>query len=164
MPMPDLLTEKSKGLMFRPEMVKAILEGRKTQTRRINTTLKRGDLAYVKETWAWVDMLGIYVYRASSDDGAVILGEKSFCIPSKWKSPMMMPRKAARIWLRVLDVRKERLRDITNADSQAEGFSWGNGMSAVEAFAAYWNTINRDPGTRWEDDPEVYVNTFERVA
>ena len=125
-------------------MVQAILEGRKTVTRRpvkplpekahtvldcdeeertfdflcggmVNgalvdyaATVKApywtGDILWVRETWAEID--GEYVYRADdeSPEGWHL---------TAWKPSIHMPREAARIFLRVIDVRVERLMEIT---------------------------------------------------
>jgi hypothetical protein len=86
-----------------------------------------------------------------------------------------MPKEAARIWLKVTDVRVERLRDITEEQAKAEGANYKNGrnvgieekmnMTAVERFAEIWDsTIKKsDLGIYgWEANPWVWVVGFER--
>ena len=117
-----------KPIIFNTEMVRAILAGRKTETRRVvkfpegmtgrlptnaNDHLfypcgikyppyKKGDILYVRETWAeWSQG---YVYKA---DGAVSAYPLSFV--DKWRPSIHMPKEAARIFLRVKSVRAERL-------------------------------------------------------
>lgn len=132
-----------KPILFNTEMVKAILEGRKTVTRRVikgqdkktmyagrcvlgaglfdNNTSKRviappyqvGDILYVRETWN--EWQDGYVYKA-------------WCSPfpqvgayGQWKPSIHMPKEAARLFLRVTGVRVERLQDIRPLDIIAEG-------------------------------------------
>lgn len=149
-------------ILFTPEMVRAIFDGRKTQTRRVIkpqpnpdiTKIDRhgieypgdpvfgfatedegwkcpygtpGDRLWVRETWQelqkWKStdrmngrgLLDIdreyigFVYRAD--------GEQSY----KWRPSIHMPRRASRITLEVVDVRVERVQDISIDDVFAEG-------------------------------------------
>jgi hypothetical protein len=113
--------KQMKSILFKPEMIQAILDRRKTQTRRVikpqpdnrieNPALigkpkyQPGDIVYVKETWrptlcsmptGWP-----YDYKATAaQDGVPVEGP--------WKSPLFMPERAARIFLEITDVRVER--------------------------------------------------------
>lgn len=79
------------------------------------------------------------------------------CGPTRWRSPRFMPRAAARLFLRVVEVRPERLQDISLTDVLAEGYeSW-------EAFRAAWNALNRREECRWDANPTVWVLTFRLV-
>ena len=116
-------------MLFNTEMVRAILDGRKTQTRRIvkNQSLTEeqlkncgkpcypGDILWVRETWTvWSRTLGkmpAFHYKADGEDLANV----------KWHPSIHMPKEAARIWLKVTNVKCERLQDISFADIQAEG-------------------------------------------
>jgi hypothetical protein len=125
-----------KSILFKPEMIQAILDRRKTQTRRVikpqpsenqGTILKGdveflgdysgdrpiifkpkykvGDIVYVKETCT---------VRApiSSDQDWESYGYKAdgyeLHRDEKWKPPLYMPERAARIFLEITDVRVER--------------------------------------------------------
>ena len=137
-----------KPILFNTEMVRAILDGRKTATRRVvkpqpagdgskpeplttrpgywNTwdddyvyhqPYQIGDILYVRETWS-KDNSGEYVYRTNYGTT-----EDDSFPPSmfKWHPPINMPKEAARLFLRVTDVRVERLKDITDEQAIAEG-------------------------------------------
>lgn len=171
-----------KPIIFSGEMVQAILGGRKTQTRRGFTSratavlldagikyddlpeairntapYKIGDILWVRETFAKI-VSGIkrpssyYIYRA---DG------KTFD-NVKWGSPLYMPRAAARIFLRVTDVRVERLHDITDADAHAEGMD--SPSYPIIQFKDLWRELNDKRGWySWNSNPRVWVVEFERV-
>ncbi len=129
------MTEKP--IMFMPEMVDAIMDGRKTQTRRFSDRYDVGDLLWVKERY---DPNIFYAYRP-------------------WKSPIFMPKRQARIWLRVTGKKQERLLDITDADAKAEGVD-GKG-----AFCILWCQLyDSKQGKRLKDNPLVWVYEFERTT
>lgn len=86
-----------------------------------------------------------------------------------------MPKEAARIWLKVTDVRVERLQDITEDGAKAEGANFKNGKNvgfeekmnrtAIERFTEIWNsTIKKSDFDRygWNANPWVWVIEFER--
>lgn len=133
-----------KPILFNTEMVRAILDRRKTCTRRVIKLpenmdgipvgkggdssnplgfmypgcIKRpqyqpGDILYVRETWKKAPN-GYYYYEDwQRNDIADV---------TKWKPSIHMPKEAARIWLKVTDVRVERLQDITEDGVWNEGF------------------------------------------
>ena len=82
-----------------------------------------------------------------------------------------MPRKAARIFLKVKNIRVERLQAITEQDAVAEGFvstakTAGDdypGLFAREQFAEYWDKLHAKRGYRWDQNPWVWVIEFEKV-
>lgn len=89
-----------------------------------------------------------------------------------WKPSIQMPRWASRITLEIVDVRVERLNDITREDAKKEGFlpSIGNGLeqscgrsfgNAELAFRNTWESIY-GPGS-WESNPWVWVLQFKRI-
>ena len=108
-----------KPILFNNQMVKAIVEGRKTVTRRLAKSKKPpfavGDVLYVRETWqddtiyTHADFATKYYYRADGETQPT------------WRPSIHMPKKAARLWLRVTDVRLERLQDITAEEVRREG-------------------------------------------
>lgn len=132
---------KERPILFSTEMVQAILEGRKTQTRRIVkdkllqenknkyheedfllATMKGcpygkpGDVLWVRETFCSIEQeTGGFRYEYKAD-GYVPLFEVE-----KFKPSIHMPKAAARIWLEITDVRVERLHQINSMDAVAEG-------------------------------------------
>ena len=192
-------------ILFNTEMVKAILEGRKTQTRRIAKTIKYfeikennqvfarvqtnkftsfgggamslflekfapyqvRDTLWVRETWAKIEDFKTcanleidknlkYFYKC--DDNGV---EHSFIDVGvkKWHPSIHMPREAARIFLKVTDVRVERLKDITEIKAIKEGFL----STAKENFRNTWNSIYEKQSYGWNENPWVWVIEFERI-
>lgn len=74
---------------------------------------------------------------------------------------MLMPRWASRLSLLVLKVRRERLQDISHDDAVAEGVGiFPHSMSAQKRFTELWSGLHTEPGTCWDDNPEVYVIRF----
>ena len=127
------------------------------------------DILYVRETWC--KGLERYIYRADySDTEKFYQGGKE--IEMKWHPSIHMPKEAARIWLKVTDVRVERLQDITNTGAEREGArpdypidydvdKWPN----LEHFKKIWNsTIKKSDRDRygWNANPWVWVIEFEQ--
>ena len=207
-----------KPILFNTEMVRAILGGRKSCTRRMvkpqpdekhtyplgfvtDSTEKKevgcfgfgideyggsiqyakpqyqpGDILYVRETWERFECwncegdergncskepkksvldktCGCYMYRATDE----ISGD------AKWHPSIHMPKEAARIWLKVTNVRVERLQDMTDDDAEAEGcFDY---TSTALGFPDIWDsTIKKSDLDRygWDTNPWVWVIEFER--
>ena len=184
-------------ILFNTAMVEAILAGRKTQTRRLvkksllqysdadddglwiedengeyfraeeYAPVQPGDKLYVRETWtAWSRTEGIAPKIYYKADGIVLPG-------AKWRPSIHMPKAAARIWLRVKDVRCERLQDITIDGVKAEGTKipeWflDDDYNAIrDFFGEYvWNPTVEHTGSwipTWNANPWVWVIEFERI-
>lgn len=215
-----------KPILFNTEMVRAILEGRKSCTRRIvkpqqligmlpdkckngvpekflkekrlmfkpycdmtdieliNTAYKApyqpGDILYVRETWKKAPN-GYYYYEDwQRNDIADV---------TKWKPSIHMPKEAARIWLKVTDVRVERLQEMKPVDVIKEGAypdcwdclnTYGESGSqccygteeqcsqcdeVMMEWEKLWNsTIKKSDLDRygWDANPWVWVIEFER--
>ena len=189
---------KPMPILFSTPMVQAILNGTKTQTRRVVpqkmfdeyveyceycvsmltkcnidqdqcmqeyflecARYQVGDVLYIRETWMPETEQGIptggYIYKAVSQvypDGDT---------PLRWRPSIHMPYVAARLFLRLTDVRVERLQDINEADAYLEGMDDQNGERVCH-FERLWNKINgkRCGGSyAWEKNPWVWVYTFE---
>lgn len=213
-----------KPILFNTEMVRAILDGRKTCTRRICkdaneytvpdmefynadkrtyavhnfadkeqveqlSTAERtcpicpGDILYVRETWEHFDCCccegdehgncyqepqqnvlnksyGCYMYRATDE----IYGD------ARWHPSIHMPKEAARIWLKVTDVRVERLQEIDGKGCVKEGIEEEPLKHVGEDFVKgmfhdLWDsTIKKSDIDRygWDANPYVWVISFER--
>lgn len=180
-----------KPILFNTEMVQAIQAGRKTQTRRIikNNSVCRpfepGDILWVRETWGKLTECNVYppyepeeerfIYRAD-------IGDPDH-FQAKWRPSIHMPKEAARIFLRVKDVRVERLHEITEEQAVQEGCSTGvvvialdpmgvaveldepQDWTALDDFECVWNSTIK-PADKdkygWAANPWVWVIEFER--
>lgn len=231
-----------KPILFNTEMVRAILDGRKSCTRRLvkpqpdekhtyplgfvtDSTEKKevgcfgfgigeyggsiqyakpqyhtDDVLYIRETWT--EECGKYYYRADYDSDYLDPCETlsggypascrnhpgcDGCMATStrihWHPSIHMPKEAARIWLRVTDVRVERLQDITPKGAESEGVgnlfyddigygekNYGTEVDteygiAKEQFAWLWeSTIKKSDLDRygWDANPWVWVIEFER--
>jgi hypothetical protein len=145
-----------------------------------------GDILYVRETWTleeFYDNGAMIKYRAGGElpidydyEGETYYKLLKFA-EDGWIPSIHMPREAARIWLKVTDVRVERLRDITEEQAKAEGaidnrgfiHSYDNEYESIhtcrEDFIKIWDsTIKKtDIGIySWEANPWVWVIGIER--
>ena len=214
-----------KPILFNAEMVRAILNRRKSCTKRlikpqpdekhtyplgfvIDSTERKniglfgfgtselggsiqyakppyqpGDILYVRETWERFECwncegdergncpkepkksvldktCGCYMYRATDE----ISGD------AKWHPSIHMPKEAARIWLKVTDVRVQRLQEITIDGIRNEGLSSmavhaGDMKIALKEWELLWSsTIKKSDLDRygWDANPWVWVIKFER--
>lgn len=153
-----------------------------------------GDILYVRETWQYlyeldgneqiIEGTGKYYYAATDilpfDTYVDSMGVSHERVP--WRPSIHMPKEAARIWLKVKDVRVERLQEITEEQAKAEGISeewaiswWkptyydpdsGGYPKYRDTFAFdLWNsTIKKSDIDRygWDANPWVWVIEFER--
>ena len=215
-------------ILFNTDMVKAILNGRKTVTRRVIKPQPLGklcyciagdkhglwgypgsdtykywgdewkkpeglssvesnrhwappchtdDILYVRETWGdyrecTEDGGGVYVlYRADYPDGAKQVTHPNGIVYElpKWHPSIHMPKEAARIFLRVTDVRVERLQDMKMSDIQAEGVvpvsvnggQWQQWQ--MDYMKPVWDKTIKNRGRYgWDANPWVWVIEFER--
>lgn len=189
-----------KPILFNTEMVRAILDGRKSCTRRLvkndveavlnspyhkahpevedkqiisklcNPPYQPGDILYIRETWAWcpcwdcgldVEEIGCgheeeqryndekkehgcYIYRASCADN-------EYPSVDTWHPSIHMPKEAARIWLKVTDVRVERLHEITEDGALREG---AQGIRCDHAGLGVYGCTDC-MNTGWIEPPQV---------
>lgn len=214
-------------ILFSGPMVRAILEGRKTQTRRTVATRlldlfgepdgweaqhfstwrswchhsnqmehftspygQPGDRLWVRETWLelhrdhWGDTslprqavynhpwprVNACAYRAdTSPENDKVRESYGY----RWRPSIHMPRWASRLSVDIVNLRVERLHDISEADARAEGIAtladggWGwpewpcGCTSARAAFMALWKEING--AESWDANPWVWVVEFRWV-
>ena len=222
-----------KPILFNTEMVRAILDGRKTCTRRLvklqpdekhiyplgfvtDSTEKKevgcfgfgideyggsiqyakppyqpGDILYVRETWqCWrahrYEATADIRFRAGGDDVRLQFANgntdsinrldydtfvhKWFSHNGEWKPSLFMPKEVARIFLKVTDVRVERLQEITSEQIGREGVEVEyphvlNGEEKRYAFSTLWNSTIKKSDLDccgWDANPWVWVIEFER--
>ncbi len=171
-------------------------DGSKTMTVRymeeIEPPYKAGDILYVRETWQEVinkenDLLEPVYYEQMIRENIIYTDLDDE--PIKWRPSIHMPKKYARIFLKVTSIRAERLKDITDKDCFDEGireftkdgvvkkydtepnmYSWEKmPRTPREAFEKLWNSTLQLKG-KWngwtnlfEYNPWVWVIEFERV-
>lgn len=222
-----------KPILFNTDMVRAIMDGRKTVTRRVikpqpkcrlsytfaghgagkwsypfesayeiwgeryrltdditeedkkmlwKPPCHTDDILYVRETWQYIDFAGEnngYVYRASENGELWETESENW----KWRPSIHMPKEAARIYLKVTNVRVERLQEIKNfrkeevipSENCEECFAVCGGCDPENSptgcddeivnFAELWDSTTKksDIGRYgWDANPWVWVIEFER--
>jgi hypothetical protein len=141
-------------IKFNAEMVRAILDGRKTQTRR--------NIKYTTEHRGPINPAYLEAHKNHS-------GWKDICPYGQPGDALFVPETEPRITLRITDIRVDRLQDISEDDAKAEGvrrtdWEYDDGECCEtdsEAFSLFWNIIY-GPGA-WDENPWVWVIEFERV-
>lgn len=208
---------RERPILFNTEMVRVILDGRKSCTRRIvkhdveailNSPYHKehpevedkqiisklcmplyqpGDILYVRETFAWCPCWdcgldttpdgcknpviydwkkkehGCYMYRASCEDS-------KYSSADTWHPSIHMPKEAARIFLKITNVKAERLQDIDIDGIRNEGLLSAavhceDMEIALKEWEILWNsTIKKSDLDRygWDANPYVWVIEFER--
>lgn len=140
---------EERPILFSDPMVRAILDGKKTMTRRIYKpwfdSWGVGDRLWVKETYLVArdeHSLNTKTIYAATDPNLMGIGfNYSVKCSSKtqlplWRSPISMPRKYSRLLLEITDIKRESLRDISKADAKREGFD------NRQDFLNYFEEIN----------------------
>lgn len=125
------------------------------------------DILYVRETWCKNPNYDEYYFR-TRESGIAPYG-------LKWRPSIHMPKEAARIWLKVTDVRVERLQDMDWRDALDEGVNtqfprdktgeYIFDENPIDDFIELWNsTIKKSDIDRygWDASPWVWVIEFER--
>lgn len=149
---------KERPIIFSGPMVLAILEGKKTQTRRLKFKGEVGDRLWVREPLIAQKPYGMNPYPFYEADCARA-GHASW----DWKRgrlpAMFMPKRLARIRLEVLEVRNQILADVSAYQAQQEGFA------TLREFREYWDELHKKhPNRLWAASPLVKVITFKRIA
>ncbi|MEC5157081.1 hypothetical protein [Chryseobacterium sp. MP_3.2] len=136
-----------------------------------------GDILWVRETFHDCSFYNekSYLYKAefTKDERSLVI----------WKPSIFMPKEACRIFLKVTNVRCERLNDISEHDAIAEGikllFNQDHGknlpvyqdyrfseeigtITPTISFCSLWNSINAKKHP-WKSNPWVWVYDFKRI-
>ena len=205
-----------KPILFNTEMVKAILNGKKTMTRRTNKMwndfceplpdfinnkeriyaiqdygnrehtdylsmcevkmpICEGDILYIREAWARVSDWTTVDEEVGVPDGYIYKADWDYRENPKWHPSIHMPKEAARIFLKVTNVRVERLQDISFIEALNEGaepriteydaYSISCQKACIDAFHKLWDsTIKKSELDRygWNANPWVFVYQFDR--
>lgn len=123
-----------------------------------------GDVLYVRETWNCIRTGNGLKVPFKTEYWHKAGNEFEDSADEKWRPSIHMPKEAARLFLKVKDVRVERLQEITEEDAIKEGVRIGIGgmpyFSNKEAFAGLWDSIygKKQP---WESNPWLWVITFD---
>ena len=179
-----------KPIIFSTEMVKAILDGRKTQTRRV---VKGRWIPLVEKVLEingkWVfDVLGGELTTPYGQAGDRLWVRESYSThpihykadgyelkdgEGTWHNKMFMPRWASRITLEITGVWVERVQEITDGMARAEGVGWVHqdiGLRPVyfkdykTKFIELWDSLNAKRGYGWETNPWVWVISFKNLS
>ena len=201
-----------KPILFNTDMVRAIIDGRKTVTRRVvkdlseaahhpmglseedgkfefmcggvsngvaadwieavNMPYRFGDILYVRETWGYDK--NNWLYKADYTEEFANEPGNLF----RWHPSIHMPKKAARIFLRVANIRAEQLQDITIADCKREGvvppplrgdeydYELDPDLDYLFGFQYLWDSTIKPKDIDkygWNGNPWVWVIEFERI-
>ncbi|MCU8695843.1 ASCH domain-containing protein [Enterobacter cloacae] len=183
------MTER--GMIFNGEMVRAILDGRKMQTRR---PLKWKQTRFTEigeredgSRWPWSEdaehacdfwhpcpfgAVGGRIWvretwaRYNIDQDSHDMAYRAtppadWPEEGRWRPSIHMPRWASRILLEITDVRVEQLNDISEEDARSEGISGSSARDLKEAYAALWRSIYGSDS--WRANPWVWVIEFKRI-
>lgn len=212
---------KERPILFSGSMVRAILEGRKTQTRRVMKSKwyeisdvsgrlryeefdpdpdgdngrrlagsgpfdpaqpesqrhatsfcpygQPGDRLWVRETLIPKDESaadgsprGVWAYYAADKAPA-----KGNHVITKTVPSIFMPRLASRLNLEIVNVRVERLQEISGVDALAEGVQeplpCAQAFDACSVFSRGWDALNAKRDYSWASNPWVWVVEFKKA-
>jgi hypothetical protein len=155
---------KEYPILFSAEMVRAVLLGKKTQTRRTDMRwLNRvpGDVIWVRETWAVGQDWNTVKPSKLPQDLDLHFRADYLTDPIDrplWRPSIFLPKWASRIKVVVKSVRLEHLQSISEKDCRAEGVT-NQDLNAKMAFQGLWERINGE--NSWQQDPQVAVIEFE---
>lgn len=200
---------KMKPIIFNSESIRAILDGRKTQTRRVikpqpkyraylqekafhipkfgyiavsnSSALKEhmnapygkvSDVLWARETWMLYNHMGTFNGKCPEKlpyDLSVGYKADEFDKDNlfTWRSPIHIPKWAARIFLEITNIRVEKVQDISEEDARSEGccFTGINpSQAAIAEFMLLWDSINKKRGYGWDMNPWCWCVEFKRTA
>ena len=175
-------------VIFSGPMVRAVLVGAKTQTRRLASSPLRaartGDRLYVRENWRTLQKFDCLKPSQLADDRCKITydadpeNRNPLWAFGKMRPSIHMPRWASRLTLIIEAVRIEPLQSISRSDAIAEGlrlssnaleefWRWpepydaGHWLSPPAAYRWLWEQLHGVAS--WEANPDILVLTFSVV-
>jgi hypothetical protein len=190
-----------KGILFKEDMFKAVINGNKTQTRRIipekeladdklmtdkkiqkflceaRARYKKGEVVFMKEPFAIKE-----IHQEPPGDPISYLYNTSHLKEDfDFQNKLFMPAKYARYFIKIKDVRVEKLQDISYEDSISEGirveydpddcrplyyFYPCNNLrdstfvgNPITSFYSLWKSINDQDS--WDKNPWVFAYELE---
>ncbi len=164
----------SHPILMSDDMVRALLAGDKSETRRIwsdrYANLAPGTMLWVKESWRcrrYANGEAMIEWRSDNRSRPIALPQNHMLSLSPdphrnapWKSVMFMPKAFSRITLRVTGTVRSRLQAIDGTDCLQEGM---RGNDLINRFHALWDKLHDKTGERWADDPAVAIIRFDVV-
>lgn len=183
---------RERPILMKDEMVRAILDDTKTQTRRIlkpqpSEVLRKKHFIPIPGEKSWQEIYfpngkwylgsdGPYGKQGDrlwvretwspiqSGYNVIYRADHTADWNPKWKPSIFMPRSASRINLEITDVRVQRLREITSQAIWYEGAPRSLTVGdQCEWFESLWNSINEKRGFGWDKNPFVWAITFRRL-
>lgn len=179
-----------KSLIFKPELARLIQTGRKTETRRFRDPGDiKGETFYIKTKWR-VHKQFDHLKPLDIPEGVTLgYSEDRIADPGKWRSALHLPTHLAKTFIEIEEVWQESLQDVSEQGARAEADeridlaqleveeqkSWEEirpfmnlpceeiGCPYRNGFARVWNSIYKDEGDRWEDNPRVHAIRFKLV-
>ena len=134
---------------------------------RVKAPYMPGDILYVRETWKQYEkrvgrgnqchLEKFYGYKTDESNPK----NPSEFYDGNWKPSIHMPKAAARIFLKVIGVRVERLQDIAEQGIKAEGITEEWPPHAMDKFQELWDSTTKE--YKWRLNPWVWVIEFERI-
>jgi hypothetical protein len=132
-----------------------------------------GDVLWVRESYSHNYFShNDHAYKADWDNP-----DPDIVPEPKWKPSIHMPKEACRIFLKITNIRVERLQDISEEDSKLEGIHYKYdeeigytykhylkekfGPSPIHSFQTLWESINGKES--WDSNPWVWVIEFEKI-
>lgn len=161
-----------RGICFKEDMFRAVVNGNKTHTRRMQPVRYNYDeTLYLKEPYYCAPDGDIYhKYNFKDTEPVNFIQYKEEGLKPKWKNKLFMPESAARYFIKITKVHLEQLQEITKADCVKEGiinsrpfgFRFNDFLqfkTARAAFSCLWDLINGEGS--WNKNPVVCVYEFK---
>jgi hypothetical protein len=151
-------------LSFTPELLRAILSGRKTQTRRPIRPQPTDDASFPTPPYLPGDLIPVLEKwgRLPGDTEQFVFAADAPEARVRWNASRYMPHRAARTFLQVEAIEPARLTQISETDARHEGID-ADGLFAGEArgrFLAIWDSIYGETAFAQANDPWVWVIRF----